>query len=79
MYPREQIRAIAQKTDLNLLVSLVGQHVLLKKRGKTYSGLCPFHNEKTPSFHVDPLKGFYHCFGCGAHGDAIQEFLISQR
>ena len=54
MYPREQIRAIAQKTDL---VSLVGQHVLLKKRGKTYSGLCPFHNEKTPSFHVDPLKG----------------------
>ena len=72
MYPREQIRAIAQKTDL---VSLVGQYVLLKKRGKTYSGLCPFHSEKTPSFHVDPLKGFYHCFGCSAHGDAIK-FLI---
>ncbi len=72
MYPREQIRTIAQKTDL---VSLVGQYVLLKKRGKTYSGLCPFHSEKTPSFHVDALKGFYHCFGCGAHGDAIK-FLI---
>ena len=72
MYPREQIRAIAQKTDL---VSLVGQYVLLKKKGKTYSGLCPFHSEKTPSFHIDPLKGFYHCFGCGAHGDAIK-FLI---
>ena len=61
MYPREQIRVIAQKTDL---ISLVGQYVLLKKKGKTYSGLCPFHSEKTPSFHVDPLKGFYHCFGC---------------
>ena len=72
MYPREQIRVIAQKTDL---ISLVGQYVLLKKKGKTYSGLCPFHSEKTPSFHVDPLKGFYHCFGCGAHGDAIK-FLI---
>ena len=72
MYPREQIRAISQKTDL---ISLVGQYVSLKKKGKTYSGLCPFHSEKTPSFHVDSLKGFYHCFGCGAHGDAIK-FLI---
>ena len=72
MYPREQIRAIAQKTDL---VSLAGQYVSLKKKGKTYSGLCPFHSEKTPSFHIDALKGFYHCFGCGAHGDAIK-FLI---
>ena len=46
----------------------------LKKAGRTYKGLCPFHSEKTPSFHVDPDKGFFHCFGCGAGGDVF-EFL----
>jgi DNA primase len=46
----------------------------LKKVGRTYKGLCPFHSEKTPSFHVDPEKGFFHCFGCGVGGD-IFKFL----
>ena len=41
------------------------------RRGREHSGLCPFHNEKTPSFYVVEDKGFFHCFGCGAHGDAI--------
>lgn len=53
------------------LVDTVGRKVRLMKRGREYTGLCPFHNENTPSFTVSDDKGFYHCFGCGAHGDVI--------
>jgi DNA primase len=53
------------------LADLVGRRVRLTRRGREHSGLCPFHNEKTPSFYVVEDKGFFHCFGCGAHGDAI--------
>ena len=53
------------------LAELVGRRVRLARRGREHMGLCPFHNEKTPSFTVVEDKGFYHCFGCGAHGDAI--------
>src|SRR5579863_2098026 len=53
------------------LAELVGRRVRLTKRGRDFIGLCPFHKEKTPSFNVVEQKGFYHCFGCGAHGDAI--------
>jgi len=57
------------------VVELVGRHVQLKRGGANWSGLCPFHAEKSPSFTVSPSKQFYHCFGCGAHGDAIR-FLV---
>jgi DNA primase len=50
---------------------VVGRRVRLTKAGREYKGLCPFHNEKTPSFYVNDDKAFYHCFGCGAHGDVI--------
>ena len=54
------------------LSDVVGRKVSLKRRsGSEYAGLCPFHNEKTPSFTVNDKKGFYHCFGCGEHGDAV--------
>ena len=53
------------------LGSLVGRRVKLIRRGRELGGLCPFHHEKTPSFYVVEDKGFFHCFGCGAHGDAI--------
>jgi DNA primase len=53
------------------LLDVIGARVALKKAGSSYKGLCPFHNEKTPSFSVSPDKGFYHCFGCGVHGNAI--------
>ena len=53
------------------LQELIGRHVKLIRKGHEYTGLCPFHNEKTPSFTVSEEKGFFHCFGCGAHGDAI--------
>lgn len=54
------------------VVDVVGAKVKLVKKGREYQGLCPFHNEKTPSFTVNEAKGFYHCFGCGAHGDILK-------
>src|SRR6476469_10249925 len=63
--------------DLRLqanIVQVIQEYVSLKKVGRTYKGLCPFHSEKSPSFHVDPEKGFFHCFGCGVGGD-IFKFL----
>ena len=57
------------------VVEVVGERVKLKKAGRNYSGLCPFHQEKTPSFTVSADKQFYHCFGCGAHGNALR-FLM---
>lgn len=56
----------------------VGHKVRLVRRGREHSGLCPFHNEKTPSFTVNDEKGFYHCFGCGAHGDVISFAMESE-
>src|SRR5262245_38656530 len=50
---------------------VIGRRVRLVKKGREFGGLCPFHNEKTPSFWVNDDKGFFHCFGCGAHGDVI--------
>lgn len=51
---------------------IIGRRTVLKQKGKDYLGLCPFHQEKTPSFTVNDQKGFYHCFGCGAHGDVFK-------
>jgi DNA primase len=53
------------------IVQVIGDHTRLKKAGRSWKGLCPFHNERTPSFTVDREKGLYHCFGCGAGGDVI--------
>ena len=61
--------------DLRLqanIVQVVQEYVPLKRVGNTYKGLCPFHSEKTPSFHVNPEKGFFHCFGCGVGGDVFK-------
>ena len=62
-------RATLARTDL---VALVQEQVPLKRRGQSWWGQCPFHAEKTLSFHVRPHKGRYHCFGCGADGDALE-------
>src|SRR5690348_8489888 len=59
------------------IVELIGRTVALKRRGRDYVGLCPFHNEKTPSFTVRPDKQFFHCFGCKASGNAI-DFVIKR-
>ena len=67
--------------EIRIRVSLpevIGRKVRLVKKGREYSGLCPFHNEKSPSFTVNDEKGFFHCFGCGAHGDVIGYVMQSQ-
>ena len=59
------------KTQADIL-QVVQDYVPLRKAGTSYKGLCPFHTEKTPSFHVNPDKGFFHCFGCGTGGDVVK-------
>src|SRR5258705_656939 len=59
------------------LASLVGRQVRLIRRGRELAGLCPFHHEKTPSFYVVEGKGFFYCFGCGAHGDASRYLVCA--
>ncbi len=71
--PEEIIDEIRQRTDL---VGLIGEYIKLERRGKNMVGLCPFHNEKTPSFTVSPDKQLFHCFGCGASGNVFS--LIMQ-
>ena len=65
---KQTIEEIREKTDI---VSVISEYIDLEKKGNNYLGLCPFHNEKTPSFNVNPEKDFYHCFGCKAHGSSI--------
>ncbi|MEM7021935.1 MAG: CHC2 zinc finger domain-containing protein, partial [Pseudomonadota bacterium] len=60
------------------LVEIVSRRVKLTRRGHEYVGLCPFHNEKTPSFTVSESKGFYHCFGCQQNGNAIDFVMASE-
>ncbi len=72
-------QVIAQVRDATDLVEVVGDHVKLRKRGRKYEGLCPFHEEKTPSFSIDPDKGLYYCFGCHQGGDAINFIMQLER
>lgn len=74
--PDEFIDELLHRTDIT---EVVGARVRLKKTGANLLGLCPFHNEKTPSFTVAPAKQFYHCFGCGAHGTAIRFLMDYER
>ena len=67
--PAAFIQDLIARTDV---VEVVGRHVTLRKAGANFMGLCPFHDEKSPSFSVSPVKQFYHCFGCGVSGDAIK-------
>lgn len=68
LIPQRFVEDLLDRIDLG---ELIGSRITLKKAGANYKACCPFHDEKTPSFNVRPDKGFYHCFGCGAHGDAI--------
>lgn len=70
----EIIRRVKEESDI---VEWIGRYTKLEKKGRNYMGLCPFHTEKTPSFSVQPEKGYYHCFGCGAGGDVIK-FLMEK-
>ena len=68
LFPQTFIDDLKHQADI---VTVIQDYVSLKKTGATYKGLCPFHGEKTPSFHVNRDKGFFHCFGCGVGGDEI--------
>lgn len=71
-----QRKVLCERIDL---AELIGRGVALKKNGAEYQARCPFHDERSPSFTVSPAKGFYHCFGCGAHGDAISWLIEHER
>ncbi len=72
--PQDFINDLLERVDI---AEVIGARLELKRVGREFKALCPFHNEKTPSFHVIPDKGFYHCFGCGANGTALS-FLLEQ-
>ena len=76
LIPQGFIDDLLGRTDV---VEVVGSRIKLKKTGKNYSALCPFHNEKSPSFSVSPDKQFYYCFGCGAGGNAISFLMDFER
>jgi DNA primase len=73
---QEVIEQVRMQTDI---VQLVGGYVPLKKAGRYYKGLCPFHSERTPSFHVNQERQTYHCFGCGAGGTAINFVMVTEK
>ncbi|HEX6839419.1 MAG TPA: CHC2 zinc finger domain-containing protein, partial [Polyangia bacterium] len=68
LIPEDKIAEIRDRTDI---VAVIGEYVTLKRTGVNHKGLCPFHNEKSPSFNVNAQKQFFHCFGCGKSGDVI--------
>ena len=74
--PQAFIDQVLDRTDI---VDVVDRRVKLKKAGKNYSACCPFHQEKTPSFSVNPEKQFYYCFGCGAGGNALGFIMDYER
>lgn len=66
---------LRERTSLS---ALIGQSIKISKAGREYKACCPFHGEKTPSFTINDEKGFWHCFGCHAHGDAIRWMKIGR-
>ncbi len=76
LFPQSFIDDLKAQADI---VQVVQDHVPLKKAGTSYKGLCPFHSEKTPSFHVHGDKGFFHCFGCGVGGDVLKFIELQEK
>jgi DNA primase len=76
LFPTNFIEDLKAQTDI---VTVIGEVTPLKKTGATYKGLCPFHQEKTPSFNVNKDKGFFKCFGCGAGGDVVKFIELTQK
>ncbi|HCR37949.1 MAG TPA: DNA primase, partial [Synergistaceae bacterium] len=71
---RDAVRNIKDRIDI---VEFIGETVRLRRAGRSFKGLCPFHSEKTPSFHVSSERQTYHCFGCGRGGD-IFSFVMDK-
>ena len=75
LHPRT-IEAVKERADI---VDVVGEHIVLKKKGKEFVGICPFHDDSKPSMTVSPSKQFYYCFSCGAGGNSIKFLMDFQR
>ena len=75
-FPQGFVDDLKSQADI---VQVVQDSVPLKKAGTSYKGLCPFHTEKTPSFHVNSDKGFFHCFGCGTGGDVVKFIELKEK
>ena len=75
LHPRT-IEAVKERADI---VDVVGEHVMLKKKGREFVGLCPFHDDKSPSMTVSPAKQFYYCFSCGAGGNSLKFLMELKR
>src|SRR5688500_5759906 len=76
LFPQHFVEDLKRQADI---VVVIQDYVSLKKSGATYKGLCPFHGEKTPSFHVNREKGFFHCFGCGVGGDVFKFLELHEK
>ncbi len=76
IFNKESLESLRQRVDL---IEVLSSYIDLKRTGISYKGLCPFHDEKTPSFIIQKGDSHYHCFGCGAHGDAIQFLMAYQK
>ena len=76
LFPQRFVDDLKQQADI---VTVIQDYVSLQKTGATYKGLCPFHGEKTPSFHVNRDKGFFHCFGCGVGGDVFKFLELHEK
>lgn len=76
IFSKESLETLRQRVNL---VDVLSSHIELKRSGAAYKGLCPFHDEKSPSFMIQKGDSHYHCFGCGAHGDAIQFLMTHQK
>jgi DNA primase len=76
LFPQRFVEDLKQQADI---VTVIQDYVSLRKTGATYKGLCPFHGEKTPSFHVNRDKGFFHCFGCGVGGDVLKFLELHEK
>ena len=76
LIPQQFINDLLDRTDI---VEVIDSRVSLRKTGRNYSALCPFHNEKSPSFSVNPDKQFYYCFGCGAGGNVLSFLMEYER
>lgn len=75
-YTKESVQRLREAVDI---IDLISRYVPLKRAGTTFKGICPFHDEKTPSFTVNKATRHYHCFGCGAHGDALSFLMVHER
>ena len=76
LFPQRFVEDLKQHADI---VTVIQDYVSLRKTGATYKGLCPIHGEKTPSFHVNRDKGFFHCFGCGVGGDVFKFLELHEK